>query len=202
LLWTYATTGARRGEALGLHWDDVDLEAGLIDVRHNLAMVGNEYVIGPPKTKRSRRRVKIGADTVQVLRDHLARQREHRVAMGAGWQDHGLVFPAVDGRPRNPVNVSSRFRRLVRKVGLPPVTLHALRHAHATLLLDQGLAVHDVAARLGHDPAILLRRYAHHVSDNQDSAAALESLLDRSRPALRVVPDEEELLEDRAEAGR
>jgi integrase len=153
-------------------------------------MVGSEVVIGEPKTKRSRRRVKIGPDSVQVLRDHLARQREQRVMLGAGWQDHGLMFPAFDGRPRDPVNVSSAFRKLVARTGLPPVTLHALRHGHATLLLDQGERIHDVAARLGHDPAVLLRTYAHHGGDSQDSAAALEALLEGSRPPLRVLPGE------------
>jgi integrase len=76
----------------------------------------------------------------------------------------------------------------VTKIGLPAVSLHSLRHAHGTLLLDQGERIHDVAARLGHDPAVLLRVYAHHATDSQDSAAALESLLDGSRPPLRVVP--------------
>jgi hypothetical protein len=57
------------------------------------------------------------------------------------------------------------------------------------LLLDQGERIHDVAARLGHDPAVLLRTYAHHASDSQDSAAALEALLDGYRPPLRAVPD-------------
>jgi hypothetical protein len=98
-------------------------------------------------------------------------------------QDHGLVFPGPDGRPRNPANVSSAFRKLVGRTGLPAVTLHALRHGHATLLLDQGERIHDVAARLGHDPAMLLRTYAHHGGDSQDSAAAMETLLDGSRPA-------------------
>jgi integrase len=197
LWWTLATTALRRGECLGLRWDDVDLDAGVLFVRHNAVLVDGKVMIGEPKTRRSRRRVKIGADTVQVLRDHLARQREHRLVMGAGWSDNDkLVFPGVDGRPRNPANVSRAFRKLVAKTGLPPVTLHALRHAHGTLLLDQGLPVHDVAARLGHDPAMLLRVYAHAGRDSQDSAAALESLLGGDRPALRVVSGEDDERDD------
>jgi integrase len=150
-------------------------------------MVNGEVRIGEPKTRRSNRRVKIGPDSVQVLRDHLAAQREHRLTMGAGWHD-GLVFPRLDGRPQNPVHVSAAFRKLVARCGLPAVTLHSLRHGHATLLLDRGEKIHDVAARLGHDASQLLRTYAHHGDDSLDSAAALESLLDR--PALRVVGED------------
>jgi integrase len=76
------------------------------------------------------------------------------------------------------------------------VTLHSLRHGHATLLLDQGEKIHDVAARLGHDASQLLRTYAHHGDDSQDSAAALESLLGDGRPALRVVPDDVALIDE------
>jgi integrase len=191
LFWTLASSGLRRGEGLGLAWDDVDLDAGIINVRRNAVLVAGEVVIQSPKTKRSRRKVRVGPDTVQVLRDHLTRQREHRLAMGSGWHDDdNLVFPAVDGRPRNPVAVSGAFHRLVERTGLPPITLHGLRHSHTSLLLDAGEKIHDVAARLGDDPAILLRVYAHHGRDSQDRAAALESLLGGDRPALRAVGED------------
>jgi integrase len=110
------------------------------------------------------------------------------------------VFAGPDGRPRNTKNVSEAFRKLVAKTGLPPVTLHALRHGHASPLLDRGERIHDVAARLGHDPAVLLRIYAHHGGDSQDSAAALETLLDGERPALRVLPGEDDEQDDAGDA--
>jgi integrase len=190
VLWrTAATTGMRRGELLGLQWDDIDLGAGVVHVRRNAVLVDGEVVVQAPKTRQSERRVKIGAETVAALRDHLARQRERRVAIGPGYRDGSLVFPRVDGTPRNPIHVSSAFHKLVARTGLRAVTLHSLRHAHASLLLDQGQKIHDVAARLGHTPAVLLRRYAHHDAASQDAAAALEELLE-DRPALRVVKDE------------
>jgi integrase len=185
-----AATGLRRGEACGLMRDDVDLDAGVIFVRHNAVPVGSEVVIGSPKTRRSRRRVTLGADSVELLRGHLAAQREHRLMMGAGWRDHGLVFPALDGRPHNPGTVSSRFKSLVRAAGLPEeVSLHSLRHAHGTLCLEQGMPIHVVAQRLGHNPSVLLNVYAHAGDESQDVAAGLEGLLDGERPPLRAVPD-------------
>jgi integrase len=190
LLWA---TGLRRGEALALQWDDVDFDAGVIQVRRNAVTVDGTVTVGEPKTSRSKRRVKLGPDACEMLRGHRAAQREHRVTMGAGWRGGNLVFPAVDGRLRNPDGVSKAFRALVAKTDLPAISLHGLRHTAATLMLERGVPVHVAAARLGHDPSVLLRRYSHAVIDSQDAAAALEGLLDgESRPALAVVPDEDE----------
>jgi integrase len=183
-----AATGMRRGEALALGWDAVDLDAGVVQVRRNATLVGGDVVLGEPKTRRSHRRVQIGSDLVALLRDHRARQREQFLALGL--RDVALVFPGPDGQPQNPGTVSRRFSRLVERTGLPVVSLHSLRHFAATLLLDQGQPVHLVASRLGHDASVLLRRYAHAGHDSQDTAAALESLLDSDRPTLRVLPGE------------
>jgi integrase len=186
-----AATGIRRGEALALSWADIDLDTGMLSVNHSAALVDGEVVIGEPKTKRSKRRVTLGADSVQLLRDHLAAQREHRVRMGSGWHDQNLVFCGVDDRPRNPASVSMAFAALVAKTDdLPRVSLHALRHQHGTLCLDQGMPPHAVAARLGHSAATLMKIYAHTGDRSQDAAAALEGLLDKTRPDLRVVGDE------------
>jgi integrase len=199
LLWA---TGMRRGEAVALRWEDVDLVAGTVAVRRNATSVGGQVRVGAPKTERSRRTVKLGADSVAMLREHRARQDEHRLAMGAGWNDIDLVFPALDGTLMNPQTVSSRFTRLVERTGVPRISLHGLRHAAATLMLERGLPVHAVASRLGHDPAVLLRRYSHAVVDSQDAAAQLETLLDGEQPALRVVPGEDEQPDDAEALGQ
>ena len=162
-------------------------------MNRNVTAVRGVVRLGEPKTKRSRRRVKLGASTVDVLRTHRdaqAAQAAHAARMGAGWHDEGLVFPTVDGRPRNPVSLSLAFAALVGRTGLPRVTLHALRHAHGTLLLDQGVPVHTVAARLGHDPAMLLRVYAHTDDSSQGHAAGLDVLLDGARPPLVALDGE------------
>jgi integrase len=191
VLWKLAwVSGLRRGELLGLQWSDVDFETATINVTHNAVVVYGKVEVSTPKTARSKRRVKIGPETVAMLREHRARQLERRVALAAEWNVGDLVFPNPrSGKLRNPVNVSRSFSNLVRKVGAKPVTMHALRHAHASLLLDRGERIHDIAIRLGHDPRILMARYAHSGADAQDRAAALESLIDK-RPALRVVGED------------
>jgi integrase len=195
-------TGLRRGEALALSRGDCDLEDGVIHVRRNLAMVGSDVQFGSPKTRRSRRDVTIGADVVDLLRSHLAQQRELQVAMGSEWNStHDLVFPDSRGEPQNPTNVTHAFRALVAKTGLPRVPLHALRHAHGSLCLERGMPVVAVAARLGHSPAVLLSTYARARDGSQDIAAGLEGLLDGEQPpALTVVPGADEDDEDEDDA--
>ena len=107
--------------------------------------------------------------------------------MGAGWHDHGLVFPDVDGRPRRPTMLSHAFDRLVKATGLRRVSFHSLRHAHETLQLLNGVPLHVVAARMGHDPATMMRHYAHAAPGSQAAAAGLEALLKGARPPLRVL---------------
>jgi len=186
-----AYTGLRRGELAGLKWADIDFAASTIEVRHNAVEVQGNVTVGPPKTERSRRTVKIGASTVEVLQAHQAAQGAHRQVMGDGWRDRDLVFPRVDGLPRRPTTISLAFAALVAHTDLPPVTLHGLRHSHGTHLLEAGWPVHVVAARLGHDPATLLRTYAHAKDGSQDRIEGMEALLDGTPPALRVLDGED-----------
>jgi integrase len=189
-----AATGLRRGEALALRRDDLDLEAGVIHVRQNLTAVGGELRFGPPKTKRSRRDVTVGADTVEMLRAHSASQRELASAMG--WQSD-LMFADQHGRPRHPSSISSAFAWLVGKTGARRVSLHSLRHAHASLLLERGVPIVNVASRLGDSVTTALSVYGHDRAGGQDHAAQLESLLDGTAPpTLSVVACAEDNSED------
>ncbi len=184
--WTASATGMRRNELLALRWAQVDAEAepGVIDVECSLLDIGGELSFAPPKTEKGERRVEVGGDTVEVLRRHRAAQDDRRRVMGDGWHEEDLVFPGVDGRARRPARVSVAFTRLVEKVGMRRVTLHSLRHAHETLLLDNGVPLHIVARRMGHDPATMLRHYAHVAPGSQRVAAGLEALLSGERQPL------------------
>jgi integrase len=172
-LWhTMARTGLRRGEACALTWEAVDLDAGFLDVRASLACVDGALVMGEPKTRRSRRRVPIGPETVDVLHQHHRAQRERWIALGVRPQC-ALVFPDVDGRPRKPISLTRRFGELVANSELPRVTLHALRHARETFLWDAGLPPHVIAGVMGHTPSEGLDTYAH---TDDSSLAAVRSL--------------------------
>ncbi len=166
-LWALlATTGLRIGEALALRWDDLDLEARTLRV--NRTVFRNE--VSQPKTKSSRRTIKLSGLAIGVLRQH-PRTAE-------------LVFCTGSGKPINPSNLRNRsWKRLLECAGLPPSTrLHDIRHSTATLLLSRGVPVKVVSEMLGHaDVGITLSVYAHVLPDMQDEAAkAMDSVFEES----------------------
>jgi integrase len=166
-----AMTGMRRGEVLGLRWDDVDFKASTVTVNRQRSRGERAVVVSPPKTDRGRRTIDIDGETALVLREWRRRQLEERVAYEGEWQDTGLIFTRKDGSPPDPDVTSQRFVRLVARTGLPRIRIHDLRHTHATLLLLAGVPPHVVSMRLGHrNVAFTLQRYAHVLPQQQADA--------------------------------
>ncbi len=162
------TTGMRQGELLGLKWSDVDLEEpenGSLCVRRTLTRIdgGKRVVLGEPKTRKSRRTLRLTPEAVQILRRHLELQMEEIGLLGDRYGDQGLVFTTEAGTPVNPSNLRQRsFAPLLRRAGLPPIRFHDLRHTCATLLLAQGTHPKFVQELLGHATiAITLDTYSH-----------------------------------------
>jgi len=172
-LWhALAMTGMRRGEALGLRWEDVDLEAGRLSVRRALIPNGATVVVSEPKTARGRRSVALDGETIEVLKGQAARQLEDQVAC-KDWNDTGLVFTKPDGQSWHPEVVSRFFKAAVKAAKLPAIRLHDLRHTHATLALQAGIHPKVVSERLGHATiAITLDTYSHAIPAMQEEAAA------------------------------
>jgi integrase len=167
-----ATTGMRRGELAGLRWVDVDLAAGRVSPRQPRVVVNYAVEVSEPKTAKGRRVLALDAVTVAALREHQARQAEERQAVGAGWQDTGLVFTHLDGRPLHPDLISDWFERLARAAGLPKIRLHDVRHSYASAALAAGVPAKVVSERLGHATIqITLDTYSH-VLPGLDAQAA------------------------------
>ena len=107
-----AFTGLRRGEACGLDWDDVDLDAGTLTVRWQIVQHGWATAMDTPKTDHSEATVTLDGETVAVLREHRTRQRRERLAAGAAWTHTGLVFTTATGAALHPADVTAHFHRL------------------------------------------------------------------------------------------
>ncbi|MGH9290119.1 MAG: site-specific integrase [Acidimicrobiales bacterium] len=174
-LWVLlATTGMRRGEALGLRWSDVDLDTARLRVVQTIIQVGTKVTIGEPKTARGRRPIALDAGTVAVLREHRRRSVEERVMVGPAFEDQGLVFRHPDGSCLKPDAVSAAFARRMRAACLPRLTLKGLRHTWATLALERAIHPRVVQERLGHSTiAITLGIYSHVAPTLHDEAAQL-----------------------------
>lgn len=167
-----AMTGLRRGEALGLRWQDLDLEAQTLKVNQSLVVVDGHSMITTPKTDAGRRTVALDPRTVAVLRAHRKAQTAERLAAGPAWADTGLVFTRDDGRPLPPDWVYKRFVALVMAAGVPVISFHGLRHSHATALLGAGVDLKLASARLGHSSVRITADTYQHVEHSMDQDAA------------------------------
>jgi integrase len=140
--------GLRQGEALGLKWDAVDLDASTLQVRATLQFTNGTFHFVEPKTARSRRTIRLPRFAVEALRSHKIRQLEERLVAGSRWREHGLVFPSSIGTPLHAASVTHRFQALLERVGLPQQRFHDLRHCAATLMLVQGVPMRVVMETL------------------------------------------------------
>jgi integrase len=168
-------TGLRRGEALALHWRDVDLAGGHVRVRLTLSRVERALVFDEPKTSQSRRFVSLPSPVVETLRRHKASLAAERLAAVAWvpWQGHDdLVFPTHVGTPTDPRNALRAFEGIAKRAGLSGVGLHTLRHSAASALIASGAHLKVVQEMLGHSSyGITADVYAHVNVEQQREAA-------------------------------
>jgi integrase len=171
--------GLRRGELLGLRWQDIDWKAGVLHIRQTLTRVKNhetgrtQLVFQEPKTEHSRRTIPIPQGCETALRQHRAHQAEEKLALGQAYEDHGLVFCRTEGRPIDPRTLNRYFSQALARAGLPSFRLHDARHTFATWLLEQGVSPKVVQTMLGHSSiAVTLDIYSHVSLDLEKQAAA------------------------------
>lgn len=175
-------SGLRRGELLALRWSDVDLEGATLRVNRALECVALVDPDDPekrtpqlrfkePKTAGSRRLIHLPAFAVERLRQHRREQKDRFDVLGIWRTNESLVFDHV-GEPWNPNTFGTEFARRARRLKLPRVRLHDLRHSYATLMLESGVDLKTVSQALGHATIrITADTYAHVTPAMQKSAA-------------------------------
>lgn len=175
------TTGARRGELLGLSWRDFDEQAATLTVARSVEQTRGQLAFKSPKNNRPRT-IKLGAFTLSVLRKH--RKTQHadifrRRRLGLGYENLDLIFAHEDGAIWPPATFGWRFGTVVKQAGIGAFRLHDLRHSSASILIAQGVDIKRVSDRLGHSGiAITADTYGHLFVDGQTAAAdAIDSVI-------------------------
>lgn len=184
-------TGARRGEICGLRWSDIDFEKGTLSIKRTVQFIpGEGIVFTSPKTKRSRRCIRIGADCLELLKEYRQHQIQERLRIGSKWArkvtiengkvvDNDMLFTRWNGEPLDPETVSTWFPRFWEEHGLPAVHFHSLRHTNASLLIAAHVPITTVSGRLGHaQTSTTLNFYASAIQSADAAAAdALEGVI-------------------------
>ena len=184
-------TGARRGEICGLRWSDIDFEKGTLSIKRTVQFIPAEGIVfTSPKTKRSRRCIRIGADCLELLKEYRQHQIQERLRIGSKWArkvtiengkvvDNDMLFTRWNGEPLDPETVSTWFPRFLEEHGLPAVHFHSLRHTNASLLIAAHVPITTVSGRLGHaQTSTTLNFYASAIQSADAAAAdALEGVI-------------------------
>jgi integrase len=164
--------GLRRGEALGLRWQDVDLVDGVLRVQQTLQRLSGKLTFGPVKSDGSERIIGLPDPCIAALRQHRVTQNAERAIKGKDWVESGLVFTSSIGTPIEPRNLNRHFVGLLEKAGLRHIRFHDLRHSCATLLYEQGVDINKIQDILGHSsPTITKLIYVEVTREGQRDAA-------------------------------
>lgn len=171
--------GMRRGEVLGLRWQDIDLDRSILHIRQQVQRVHGQLYIGPLKTRAGARDLPVLGLARVALAARLDHQQADRVSLGSAWTDTGLVFTTRTGRPVEPRNLVRSFARICDDNGLRKIRLHAIRHTTASLLKDLGVPARDAQIILGHAHVTTTQQIYTHVDEGArlDAITKLNKLL-------------------------
>jgi integrase len=167
-------TGMRRGEIFGLKWKDIDFENQLLSIRRTLQRIKNKgyQLREATKTDGSRRSIALTDSVIQLLKQIQHQQEKDKSLLGTAYDDQDLVFANPHGKFLDMDNLTRYFSRMVKKLDVPYVRFHDLRHCHATILMQQGVHPKIVSERLGHNSTKLTMDTYSHVLPNMQKEAA------------------------------
>lgn len=148
---TLILTGLRASECLALQWGDVDFENSVISVKHNLCYDGKKTWLDIPKTKKSRRVIAMSAELAELLKNHYTRQQIIKNSVKYDFNPLDMVFTSQTGDFKDRSGLLREFKRFIKDTDFSFATLHMLRHANATLLLNSGVDIKLVSENLGHN---------------------------------------------------
>lgn len=166
-------TGLRREELCGLEWKDINFETSVITVARASIYIPKEGIISDTtKNETSQRCIKAPAAAIQMLKDYRMWQREQIMRIGDRWQNTDRLFTTSEGKPIHPDTITGWFHDFIKRNNLPNITIHSLRHTNATLMINSGVPITTIAARLGHaNPSTTTKIYTHAIK-SADAAAA------------------------------
>lgn len=172
-------TGMRRGEILGLTWNNINLEKGIIKVTQALYPTKEGLVILPPKTEKSTRIISMPLTLINILKKHKHEQDKLKARFGNNYINKDLVCCKLDGSPLHPTTLNHKFHDLLKENNLPLIRFHDLRHSHASLLLKENVPAKVISERLGHSNTnITLNLYSHiYEETNMEVANTFEKFL-------------------------
>ena len=167
----FLATGIRSGELCALHWDDIELDTGVLYIRHTLVRMNGQFSRDTPKTSGSERRIVLPEYILDLLRQHKKQQAMERFKAGSAWKVPDAVFTNSTGNYLIGTNLNVKLKRICEKAGLPAIHLHSLRHTHASLLINSNVAARVIADRLGHSTTkTTLDTYSHVFAESEVKA--------------------------------
>jgi integrase len=185
--WVALQLGLRQGEILGLRWSDVDLVHGEVRIEHTLSGISQDGqpILSPPKTMAGKRTVPVPDGLLDMLRNHHTAQLAEKMHYRSSWKDHNLVFCSETGVPIRSDSLRQRFVTVVKRLGMPRIHFHDLRHACATMLAEQGVPPRVAMEILGHRDIATTELVYKHVRETSKREAinSLGVVFDRIREA-------------------
>lgn len=168
-------TGMRRGELMGLEWQDINFDNQTITIQRSLQYLPDVGLFrDETKTKSSNRVIKVASSAMNSLRLYRAWQRKTFLRIGQPWRESSQVFVTQNGTPMHPDTLTSWFGDFIKNTDLPQIHIHSLRHTNATLQIANGVSVTTVAGNLGHSNANTTTKvYAHSIKSAQAAAAEM-----------------------------